>query len=99
MTTSNLSPQSGGANVGQRGTISNGPDSGGTQWKEKLLDGTTVLIRPMADEDVELERRFIEQLSPQSRRFRFLGEIKTPNPELLNQLTQLGHASEAAFVA
>jgi len=54
---------------------SNSPES---QWKEKLRDGTTVLIRPIRGEDAEIERRFIEQLSPAARRLRFLGEIKTP---------------------
>jgi GNAT superfamily N-acetyltransferase len=48
---------------------------------------------------VELERRFIEELSPQSRRFRFLGEMKSASPELLTQFTHLDHATEAAFVA
>ena len=45
-----------------------------------------------------MERRFIEELSPQSRRFRFLGEMKSPSPELLKQFTHLDHASEVAFV-
>jgi GNAT superfamily N-acetyltransferase len=68
------------------------------EWTEKLRDGTTVLIRPIGDEDVELERRFIEELAPESRRFRFLGEIKSPSAELLQQFTHPGQ-SEAAFVA
>jgi GNAT superfamily N-acetyltransferase len=78
---------------------SRGPDSTDSQWTEELRDGTTVLIRPITDEDVTLERRFIEGLSPQSSRFRFLGEIKTPSPELLRQFTHLDHATEVAFVA
>jgi len=75
------------------------PDSAIACWKEKLRDGTTVLIRPISADDVELERRFIERLSPQSRRFRFLGEIKSPSPSLLKQLTQLDPTRDAAFVA
>ena len=74
-------------------------DSRKLQWQEKLRDGTPVLIRPITDDDVSLERRFIEGLSPQSNRFRFLGEVKTPSPEFLRQLTHLDHASEVAFVA
>lgn len=69
------------------------------QWKEKLRDGTTVLIRPIGAADETIERRFIEQLSPQSRRFRFLGEIKTPTPEFLAQLTHPDPVRDAAFVA
>lgn len=69
------------------------------QWHDKLRDGTTVLIRPIRQSDLELERRFIKDLSPQSRRFRFLGEFKSPSPDLLKQLTQLDPARDVAFVA
>jgi len=69
------------------------------QWKEKLRDGTTVLIRPIRAEDAAIERRFIETLSPQSRRFRFLGEIKTPSAALIEQLTHPNPDRDAAFVA
>ena len=68
-------------------------------WHEKLRDGTTVLIRPIRESDLELERRFIKDLSLQSRRFRFLGEIKSPSASLLKQLTQLDPTRDAAFVA
>ena len=98
MSNSNLS-LSNAVSLTPRDSVSRGPDSAATQWKEKLRDGTTVLIRPISDDDVELERRFLEELSPQSRRFRFLGEIKSPSPELLRQFTHLDHASEVAFVA
>jgi len=69
------------------------------KWKEKLRDGTTVLIRSIRDSDMELERRFIEQLSPQSRRYRFLGSVKSPDAKLLKQLTHVDHVNEVAFVA
>ncbi|MEO7431056.1 MAG: GNAT family N-acetyltransferase [Dokdonella sp.] len=69
------------------------------QWKEKLRDGTTVLIRAIGDEDAEFERSFIERLSPQSRRFRFLGEIKSPDSRLLRQLTHVDQVNDVAFVA
>jgi GNAT superfamily N-acetyltransferase len=69
------------------------------QWSEKLRDGTMVLIRAIRDDDAELERRFIEELSPQSRRFRFLGDIKSPDPQLLRQFTHVDQVKEVAFVA
>lgn len=82
---------------------SNRPATAGTspvaEWKEKLRDGTTVLIRPIAGADIEIERKFIERLSPQSRRYRFLGEIATPSPALLDRLTHPDPAHDAAFVA
>jgi GNAT superfamily N-acetyltransferase len=69
------------------------------QWKEKLRDGTTILIRPIHGEDAEIERRFIEQLSPAARRLRFLGEIKTPSAAMIDQLTHPDPARDAAYVA
>lgn len=64
-----------------------------------LRDGTQVLVRPICPGDVALERAFIEALSPESRRFRFLGTIKTPSEQLLRRLTDLDPATEAAFIA
>src|SRR6185503_15915922 len=74
-------------------------DSSAPEWKERLRDGTTVLIRPISAADVGLEREFIERLSPQSRRYRFLGEIAAPGSALLDRLTHPAPAHEAAFVA
>ncbi|MEJ8827427.1 hypothetical protein WKW80_36540, partial [Variovorax humicola] len=55
--------------------------SGG--WHEMLRGGDRVLIRPIHKDDVEMERRFIEALSPQSRRFRFLDTLNSPSDALL----------------
>ncbi len=64
-----------------------------------LRDGTRVHVRPIHPEDIELERRFIESLSPTSRRFRFLGTINSPSAALLKQLTVINPATDAAYVA
>jgi len=69
------------------------------QWKEKLRDGTSVLIRPIRGDDEDIERRFIERLSSASRRFRFLGEVKSPSPALIAQLTHPDPQRDAAFIA
>jgi RimJ/RimL family protein N-acetyltransferase len=66
---------------------------------EVLHDGSTVTIRPLLKQDIELERRFIEGLSPQSRRYRFLCSLVTPTDALLRQLTELDPQREAALVA
>jgi RimJ/RimL family protein N-acetyltransferase len=67
--------------------------------RHALRDGTMIVIRPIRASDVALERDFIEQLSPKSRRFRFLGSIKTPSAELLKQFTQPQLTGGAAYVA
>ena len=58
----------------------------GTHWIESLSDGTRVLIRPLREEDREREQTFIERLSPESRRFRFMDTFKNASPGRLEQL-------------
>jgi GNAT superfamily N-acetyltransferase len=69
------------------------------RWTETLLDRSQVLIRPMLASDHEAERAFIEGLSPQARRFRFLGQIASPSEALLDQLTDVDFDHDVAFVA
>jgi GNAT superfamily N-acetyltransferase len=66
---------------------------------EVLRDGTHVLVRTLHPEDIELERRFIEALSPTSRRFRFLETMRDPSAALLRQMTVIDPATDAAYVA
>lgn len=73
------------------------PDTGSTT--EVLRDGSHVTIRPIRKQDVELERKFIEGLSPQARRFRFLCSMKNPSEALLRQLTDINSERDAAFIA
>ena len=74
-----------------------GPDY--PRWTETLRDKTKVLIRPITKLDTEEEREFIEALSPQSRRFRFLGAVRHPSSELIAQFTDIDYDHEVAFVA
>ncbi|HUG73452.1 MAG TPA: GNAT family N-acetyltransferase [Steroidobacteraceae bacterium] len=71
-------------------------DEAGTQ---ALRDVSRVTIRSIEAGDVELERRFIEELSPQARRFRFLCTMKTPGEALLRQLTDIVPVRDAALIA
>lgn len=64
-----------------------------------LRDGTSVLIRPIKGGDENIERRFIEGLSSQTRRFRFLGEINHPSDALVSSLTHPDASRDAALVA
>lgn len=69
------------------------------QATETLRDGSCVEIRPIRKTDTELERRFIEQLSPEARRYRFLCGMQTPSDALLRQLTDLDERRDAALIA
>jgi GNAT superfamily N-acetyltransferase len=71
----------------------------GTHWIESLADGTPVLIRPLRPQDREREEDFLRRLSPDSRRFRFLGGFKEAGPDLVNQLMDVDYDQRMAFVA
>jgi GNAT superfamily N-acetyltransferase len=68
-------------------------------WDETLRDGTPVVVRPIREDDIEIERAFIAGLSPASRRFRFFDSMTSPSDGLLKQLTVTDHAVDATFVA
>jgi GNAT superfamily N-acetyltransferase len=72
---------------------------GEAAWQQPLRDGTQVTIRALHAQDVELERRFIETLSPESRRFRFLETMSSPSEALLRQLTMLDPLKDVAYLA
>jgi GNAT superfamily N-acetyltransferase len=66
---------------------------------DTLRDGSQVTIRPICKGDIELERQFIERLSPEARRYRFLYTIATPSEALLQRLTDIDTRNEAALIA
>ena len=66
---------------------------------ETLRDGSHVHVRSISKFDAAKERAFIEGLSPQSRRFRFLGSINSPSEALIKQLTDLDPTKEVALIA
>ena len=68
-------------------------------WNEVLRDGTPVVIRPIDKSDAERERAFIEGLSPESRYFRFLQNVKHPSAELIRRFTEVDQQNDIALVA
>ncbi len=66
---------------------------------ETLRDGSCITLRPISKADIGLERQFIEGLSAQARRFRFLCSIRTPSDALLKQLTDIDNTRDAALIA
>ncbi|UBM27445.1 GNAT family N-acetyltransferase [Pseudomonas sp. p1(2021b)] len=75
------------------------PAPPGEHWIEALDNATHVLIRPLQPKDRQREKAFIERLSPQSRHFRFLCQLKEPGDALLDQLMSVDQDRQAAFVA
>lgn len=69
------------------------------RWSETLHDHSNVLIRPITKLDKAAERAFIEGLSTQARRYRFLGAVSSPSERLLEQFTNIDYIHEVAFVA
>ncbi len=76
-----------------------GPKVENQHWADTLIDGTRVVIRPIERSDAQRERDFIKSLSPESRRYRFLGSIGEPSDKLIGQLTDIDHDRDVAFVA
>ena len=74
-----------------------GPDY--PRWNETLRDGSHVLIRPVRKQDAASERAFIQALSPQAHRYRFLGQVSHPSDELIERLTDIDYKHEIAFAA
>ena len=64
-----------------------------------LTDGSEVTIRVLRREDAKLERKFIRNLSPESRWMRFLGQFNEPSDALVRKLTELDYRRDMAFIA
>ncbi len=84
-------------NTNPTGQNSDGQDL--PRWSETLHDRSHVLIRPITKQDHDAERAFIEGLSCQARRYRFLGEVRRPSEQLIEQFTNIDYVHEVAFVA
>lgn len=75
------------------------PAIAGDHWIDTLNDGRHVLIRPIRPDDREREREFINRLSASARHFRFLGEIGSASPQLLDQMLDVDGQDTVALVA
>jgi acetyltransferase len=68
-----------------------------TTWH--LTDGTDVVVRPIRPEDAEIERSFVDNLSDQSKYFRFMNHMNKISPLMLARFTQIDYDREMALVA
>ena len=61
--------------------------------------GTCVTIRTMRPSDSEIEDRFVRELSPVSRYYRFHGALKALTPPMLERFTHVNYPDEMALIA
>ena len=74
-------------------------DAKNARWTETLMNGSEVLIRPIRKEDAVAEVAFIDALSPESRRFRFLGQVRHASEEMIERFTNIDYQHDVAFIA
>ena len=67
--------------------------------QEILADGTPLVIRPIRPEDAEAEAAFVRDLSPEAKRFRFMGTVNELSEEMLARFTQIDYRREMALIA
>ncbi len=68
-----------------------------SQWQ--LADGTDITIRPIRPEDADLVKRFVHDLSDETKYFRFMNSVQELTEEMLARLTQIDYSREMALVA
>ena len=68
-----------------------------TNWQ--LPDGTDVSVRPIRPEDAEIEQDFVQNLSAESKYFRFMQSMNKLTPMMLARFTQIDYDREMALVA
>jgi GNAT superfamily N-acetyltransferase len=69
------------------------------RWSETLRDRSHVVIRPINRLDKAAERAFIDELTPEARRYRFLGQVGSPSERMIEQFTDIDYVNDVAFVA
>jgi len=68
-----------------------------THWQ--LTDGAEITIRPIRPEDAILVKRFVHDLSDESKYFRFMNSVQELTEEMLARLTQIDYSREMALIA
>jgi len=66
---------------------------------EKLKRGRTVQLRPIRPEDGESIQIMVQNMSAESRYFRFMHAINNLSPQMIAQFTKLDYDRQMAFVA
>lgn len=65
----------------------------------RLENSGEITIRPIQAEDADIEQAFVQQLSPETRRRRFLAAIRELTPRALQRFTHPVYPQEQALIA
>ncbi|MCG6937111.1 MAG: bifunctional acetate--CoA ligase family protein/GNAT family N-acetyltransferase [Gammaproteobacteria bacterium] len=65
----------------------------------QLADGTDITVRPIRPEDAEIEQYFVQNLSAESKYFRFMQSLDKLTPVMLARFTQIDYDREMALIA
>ena len=65
----------------------------------QLADGTNITVRPIRPEDAKIEQTFVQNLSVQSKYFRFMQGLHELTPQMLVRFTQIDYDRELALIA
>jgi GNAT superfamily N-acetyltransferase len=69
-------------------------------WSETHeVDGRSVTLRPIRDDDVDRLRRLFFRLSPETVYLRFFQAVRAPSEKLLHHLAEVDHDRRQAVVA
>ena len=69
-------------------------------WTESMVvEGRTLTVRPIRDDDVDRLRRLFYRLSPETVYWRFFQPVKQPSEKLLRHLAEVDHHLRQAIVA
>ncbi len=62
-------------------------------------DGTRVTTRPIRPGDADIERDFVNALSPEAKYLRFMSTLKELTPAMLARFTQVDYERDMALIA
>ena len=63
-----------------------------------LVDGRSVVIRPIRSEDETALHRFYDALSPDAKQLRFMKYVRSVSDKLIHSFSHIDYASHMAFV-
>jgi acetyltransferase len=69
------------------------------ETRQARFEGGNVLLRPIKPSDAALYPRFLERITADDMRLRFLVSTRSLSPAMLIQLTQLDYDRDIAFIA